>query len=192
MIFSGAGDVLRKLLAIIAMALLLFSCSAERDAIALVSDGGIAVYMKEGSSVRLVSSGSVKAGYIERLSGKDIEGAVSELFDIDSSQIYYVDADRYRARWQMLRRLMGATLAESPEYALWKNAKDLEKTEFMDNIDALSDSFDSELFASFPVGCEDYEEYRLERILSSAPSWSAAVDFIDRWMDSIFGDRYEE
>lgn len=187
-------DALRKAAAILALILLLIfpSCSHERGSIALVSEGGVAVYLKEGRHVRLISSGSVKAGYIENLSGKDIKDAVSELFDVDEADIYEIDANAYRTRWQMLRRLMGAVSADSAEMALWQNAEDLEKTDFMDKIDALSDSFDSELFSSFPVGCEDYEEYRIERILSSAPSWNAAVDFMDRWMDSIFGDRYEE
>ena len=73
-------DALRKAAAILALILLLIfpSCSHERGSIALVSEGGVAVYLKEGRHVRLISSGSVKAGYIENLSGKDIKDAVSD------------------------------------------------------------------------------------------------------------------
>ena len=183
---------MRKAVILALMILILSSCNPERTGTALVSDGGISVYLKEGSRVRLISSGSVKAEYLKELSGKDIESAVAELFSLDEDDIHKVDADSYRLRWQMLRRLMTATASSSPEMALWENAEDLEKTGFMDNMDTLSGSFDSSLLDDFPVGGDDYAEYRVERILGNAPSWNAAVDFMKRWIDSAFGVDYEE
>ena len=188
MISSRLEDALGKVSCIIALVFLLASCGAGRDSLALVSDGGVAVYISEEDRTCLVISGSVKARYIEELSGKPLEEAVSELFDIPSDRIYSVDVDEYRTRRQLLGRLAAATGAASPEYALWENGRDLEKSGFLDNIDALSSSFDSALLDAFPVGDGDYAEYRLGSIIPGSVSWEGAVDFMGRWIDSIFGD----
>ncbi len=170
-------------------ALLSVSCSNNgRTSIALVSEGGLAVYMRDGDKVRVVSSGSVKTHYIQELSGLSLEEAVEEMFSVDSENIYSISADNYRIRWQMLRHLMTAMDEESPERALWVHGKDLEKTDFLDNIDALSNRFDSALFSSFPIGGSDYEEYRLESIIRSAPSWDDALSFLNKWTETVFED----
>ena len=179
---------MHRLLSALIISLLLVSCSPLRQSIALVSDGGITVYMMEGDAVRVVRSGSVKARYLEDLAGTGIEEAVSELFGIAEEDIYSVSREDYSTRRHMLSHLAEATDSVSPEAALWEHGKDLEKSSFVDTIDALSSSFDSALLARFPVGEGDYAEYRLGNILGSPSSWTDALDFMDEWIDSVFGD----
>ena len=188
MSFSRQGDALGKACCIIALMLLLVSCRPERESIALVSDGGITVYVSEADRTCLIISGSVKARYIEDLSGKPLAEAVSELFDVPADRIYSVDVDEYRARRRLLGRLAAATGSPSPEAALWENGRDLEKSGFLDNIDALSSSFDSAFLDAFPAGGDDYAEYSLGSIIPGPVSWESAVDFMGQWIDSIFGD----
>ena len=76
MISSRLEDALGKVPCIIALVFLLASCGAGRDSLALVSNGGVAVYISEEDRTCLVISGSVKARYIEELSGKPLEEAV--------------------------------------------------------------------------------------------------------------------
>ncbi len=176
---------MRRILAVILSVMLFVSCSPEESGrMALCSDGAAVVYLGHDRSTIMIRIGLSGLRQIEELSGLDGKDAVSALFSIPEENITAVSWDDYFQRRNLLMMLAKETHSSSPEAALWKNAKDLENTAFLDTINKLSSSFDESLLSAFHAGEGGYMEYRLESILPSASSWEDALDFIGRWVDA--------
>lgn len=175
---------MRKLFLVVLSLLLLSSCSFESKTFVLSSDIGTEVYLVQKEAGLVLSFSEDFQEKLSELSGFEREELFEDLFG-DSAVYKTAKSEDYRKRQELLYLLNDAAEAANSLESFSENRKVLKDSKLIEELDLMTDGFDSALLEVADKDMDSYRVYSVDRIFHGEYDYEEAKSFLYDWIDSI-------
>lgn len=162
--------------------LLLTSCSGQIKAFYLESDSESEVFLINKEIIAHISLDSSTLASFRSYSLSEASDSFEKLFGVKSESYGYIPDSAKKEMEDLVGLLAAGVGKEADITTISHYYRDLRKTEFVDTMNELSDSFDYKaLLDSIKDGTPIYE-YSLEDILPPSAPWEDKMEFLQLWI----------